>query len=318
MNHTDRGQTSGVIDDSTGKPAGVPLLPAIQDALKAAGLGIETPTRGANGASGSASAPGTLVANVSQQAFFVSAATSAVLPWFKQQDKPFLMVFWSRDPDGTQHNQGDSHLRLTPGINGPTSLAAVRNVDNNLAALLSSLKSLGLAETTDVIVTSDHGFSTISKASTTSPAAKASYADVPAGLLPPGFLALDLADALQLPLFDPDRANAVVASGAHAASGSGLIGNDSGNPSVVVAANGGSDLVYLPGEDRMAMVPKVVSALLAQDYVSGVFFDDSLGPIPGTLPLSSINLSGSAATPVPAIVVNFKSFHVNGTECRRG
>lgn len=204
------------------------------------------------------------------------------------------MVFWSRDPDGTQHNQGDSHLRLTPGINGPTSLAAVRNVDNNLAALLSSLKSLGLAETTDVIVTSDHGFSTISKASTTSPAAKASYADVPAGLLPPGFLAPDLADALQLPLFDPDRANVVVASGAHAASGNGLIGNDSANPSVVIAANGGSDLVYLPGEDRMAMAPKVVSALLAQDYVSGVFVDDSLGPIPGTLPLSSINLSGSA------------------------
>ena len=68
MDHTDRGQTSVVIDDSTGKPAGVALLPAIQDALKAAGLGIETPTRGANGASGSASAPGTLVANVSQQA----------------------------------------------------------------------------------------------------------------------------------------------------------------------------------------------------------------------------------------------------------
>jgi hypothetical protein len=315
MDHTDRGQTSVVIDDSTGKPAGVPLSAAVQDALKAAGLPLESPTRGANGAAGSASSPGALIANVNQQAYFVSAATSVVLPWFKQQDKPFLMVFWSRDPDGTQHNQGDSLLQLTPGINGPTSLAAVRNVDNNLAALLSSLKSLGLASTTDVVITSDHGFSTISKRSETSVAAKGSYGDVPAKFLPPGFLALDLAASLELPLFDPDRGNAAVASGAHSASGNGLIGASAASPSVIVAANGGSDLVYLPGDDRMAMAPRVVSALLAEDYVSGVFVDDSLGKIPGTLPLSSINLNGKAVTPLPAMVVNFKSFHVDGSAC---
>jgi len=45
-----------------------------------------------------------------------------------------------------------------------------------------------------------------------------------------------------------------------------------------------------------------------QDYVSGLFVDDSLGNLPGTLPLSAINLKGSAITPVPAIVVNFRSF----------
>ena len=315
MDHTDRGQTSIVIDDSTGKPAGVPLSAAVQDALKAAGLVLETPGRGANGVAGSASAPGTLVANVNQQAYFVSAATSVVLPLFKQQGKPFLMVFWSRDPDGTQHNQGDSLLRLAPGINGPTSLAAVRNVDNNLAALLSSLQSLGLAATTDVIVTSDHGFSTISKVSDTSPAAKASYADVPLHLLPPGFLALDLSAALQLPLFDPDSGYAQVAAGTHSVAGNGLIGATAGAPSVVVAANGGSDLVYLPGNDSADMAPKVVSALLAQDYVSGIFVDDALGKFPGTLPLSAVNMRGKAVTPTPAIVVNFKSFHFTSAAC---
>jgi hypothetical protein len=237
-----------------------------------------------------------------------------VLPWFKKEGKPFVMVFWSRDPDGTQHNQGDSHLHLTPGINGPSSLAAVRNVDNNLATLLSSLGSLGLATTTDVFITSDHGFSTISKGSDTSPAAKTSFTDVPANLLPPGFLALDLASALKLSLFDPDNSNVAVAPGAHTA-GNGLIGVDAANPSVVVAANGGSDLIYLPGDDRETMAPKVVEALLGQDYVSGIFVDDSLGKIAGTLPLSAINLSGKAATPVPAIVVNFKSFHVNSPAC---
>lgn len=315
MDHTGRDQDSIVIDDSTGKPAGVPLPGPVQDALKAAGLGMEAPTRGANGASGTAQTPGTLFANVNQQAYFVSAATTVVLPLFKKQDKPFVMVFWSRDPDGTQHNQGDSPGRLTPGINGPTSLAAVRNVDNNLASILSALKSLGLDATTDVIVTSDHGFSTISKQSGTSPSAKASYSDVPAGLLPPGFLGLDLAHALQLSLFDPDRSNATVASGSHSAAGNALMGADAANPSVVVAANGGSDLVYLPGDDRAVMAPRVVQALLAQDYVSGVFVDDSLGKFAGTLPLSAINMRGSAATPTPSIVVNFKSFHVDSPAC---
>ncbi len=64
-----------------------------------------------------------------------TSPTKAVLPTFKDRNKPFVMVFWSRDPDGTQHNQGDSLMRLIPGINGPTSLAAIRNADNNLAQI---------------------------------------------------------------------------------------------------------------------------------------------------------------------------------------
>ena len=51
-----------------------------------------------------------------------------------------------------------------------------------------------------------------------------------------------------------------------------------------------------------------MKALLEQDYVSGLFVDDSLGKIPGTLPLSQIGLKGAAITPVPAIVVNFRSY----------
>src|SRR5690349_23592598 len=48
--------------------------------------------------------------------------------------------------------------------------------------------------------------------------------------------------------------------------------------------------------------------LAGQDYASGIFVDDSLGTIPGALPLSSIQLKGSAVTPIPSIVVNFRSF----------
>ncbi len=32
-------------------------------------------------------------------------ATKVVLPMFKERNKPFVLVFWSRDPDGSQHNK---------------------------------------------------------------------------------------------------------------------------------------------------------------------------------------------------------------------
>jgi hypothetical protein len=235
-----------------------------------------------------------------------------VLPKFKRDGKPFVAVFWSRDPDGTQHNQGDSLNELTPGINGPTSLAAIRNADDDLARIRQTLASLGLDQTTDIVVSADHGFATISKESKTSPAAKAGYADVVRGFLPPGFVAIDLATALNLPLWDPDLGNAAVAAGSHAKFSNGVLGADPQKPQVVVAANGGSDLVYLPKPVSAGLARKVVQALLAQDYVSGLFVDEALGHFPGTLPLSAINLKGSALTPMPAIAVNFKSF---ATDC---
>ena len=158
----------------------------MQNRLKAAGLDVQAPTRGENGKAGDFQTPGTLVANTVQQNYFVNATTNVVLPLFKERGKPFMLMFWSRDPDGTQHNQGDSLGRLLPGINGPTSLAAIRNVDDDLAALLAALKELSLDATTNVIVTADHGFATISKESATSFAATQSYKDVPPHLLPPG------------------------------------------------------------------------------------------------------------------------------------
>jgi hypothetical protein len=308
FDHTERsGQKTIVIDDSTGRAGGVPPSDEVAKRLAAAQLPAQAPTRGDNGKAGNSTTPGTTMANVEQQAYFADATAKAVLPLFKERNKPFLLVFWSRDPDGTQHNQGDSLGRLVPGINGPTSLASIKNADDNLARLLAALKEQGLEATTDVILTSDHGFSTISKESATSWAAQQSYKDVPANQLPPGFLAIDLAHGLGMTLYDPDAKTAEVPAGIAPTRGNGLIGSDPAKPQVVVAANGGSDLVYLPGADK-ALAAKVVALLSAQDYVSGLFVDDALGKIPGTLPLSAIALKGTAVTPVPAIAINFRSF----------
>ena len=308
FDHTLRtGDPTIVIDDATGTAAGIPLSAVAQQMLTAAGLPLKTPGRGDNGRQGTSTTPGTLVANVAQQTYFVDVATKAILPAWRQAGGPFALVFWSRDPDGTQHFQGDSLNQLTPGINGPTSRAGIRNADDDLARLEATLDALGLTATTDIIVAADHGFSTISKQSETSPSARLSIQDVPAGLLPPGFLGLDLAAALQWPLFDPDNRNAPLASGAFTKRGSALIGPDPARPEVVVAGNGGSDLIYIPSGDR-ALAARVARIVAAQDYTSALFVDDTLGAIPGALPLSALNLRGAALTPTPSIVVGFRTF----------
>jgi predicted AlkP superfamily pyrophosphatase or phosphodiesterase len=311
FDHTDRADRPGlhsvVIDDATGHKNGVPLSQEMKDALTKANLPLETPSRGDNGKAGDFKTPGTLSANTAQQAYFTDIATKIVLPMFKARNKPFVLVVWSRDPDGAQHNHGDSLNTITPGINGPTSLAGIKNADNNLAQLRKALEDLGLADSTNIIVSADHGFSTISKESKTSPSAKMSYDGTPKDFLPMGFLAIDLAKALNMPLFDPNDKNAPVADNKHPKAGNGVLGKNPEKPDVVVATNGGSDLIYLPNKDRKLAV-RVVKALLEQDYTSGLFVDDELGRIPGTLPMSSLGLKGSAVTPHPSIVVNFRSY----------
>ncbi len=313
FDHTDRsGQYSVIADDSTGSATGIPLANWVKDALAAQGLGLAVPSRGLNGNTGNATTAGTLTPNVVQQQWFADLFTKVVLKKFKEDEKPFFVVFWSRDPDGSQHNQGDSLNQVTPGINGPTALAGIKNADDNLRQIREALVALGLDSTTDIIVTADHGFSTISKQSTTSHAAKMRYSDVPDGFLPPGFLAKDIAHGLGMKLWDPDQKNVELADGMHSKFSNGLIGAAPETPSVVVAGNGGSDLIYIPGETSKkatrALAQKVVDFLLSQDYVSGIFVDSRLGKFPGTLSLADINLEGAAATPRPAMVVNFKSY----------
>src|SRR5262245_1594138 len=101
------GTQTMIVDDATGRTGGLPLG-EFAEALRRAGLPIETPARGDNTKTGDAKTPGTTVANIEQQRYFVDVITKAILPRFKAAGKPFVLVYWSRDPDGTQHNQGDS------------------------------------------------------------------------------------------------------------------------------------------------------------------------------------------------------------------
>ena len=279
--------------------------------------------------------PGTWIPNLAQQQYFIEATVKAVLPRFKDIIKdngnPFVLVFWSRDPDGTQHNHGDSFHSTSPGINGPTSLAAIRNADTALGAIEQALKALDLYDTTNIVVAADHGFSTISKTSGTSPSRrpKTPYSnnDVQPGELPPGFLAIDLVTALQaampsLKLFDPDDHNRELnwRNGKHPSKGNGILAEDPTKPQVVVAANGGSDLIYIPWRSpmrRAANSPAESSARFSNRTTSAAC--SSKGPL-RRIPRHAVHREHrhwrrQAAPPHPAIVVNFASRKVEG--CKR-
>ncbi len=304
-----KGEPTIIVDDDTGKSEGVALNQDIISLLEKNSLPKQTPTRGENGKSGDSKTPGTKTANVTQQQYFADVTTKVILPLFQQRQKPFVMVYWSRDPDGTQHNHGDSLNQLVPGINGPTVQAARQNVDKNLAQIRGALKELGLEETTNIFITADHGFSTISKESKTSYAATLNYPDVPKGFLPSGFVAIDVAKDLGLPLFDPDKKNAPVNPTIGEHSRNHILAKDPNKPDVIVAANGGSDLIYLPNKaNQKDLAQKIATSLLKQDYVSGIFVNNDVGKIPGTLSLENIGLRGNARTPKPAMLINFRSF----------
>ena len=296
------GKTTIFFDDDTGKKDGIVLRPDLVDMLKKAGLALETPGRAQRENPGKST-------NIVQQKYYRDIVTKVLLPHFKENKKPFMLLYWSSDPDGTQHSQRDSVNELSPGINGPTSLAAIKVADDDLAAIVAALRELGLEADTNIFITADHGFSTVSKQSKTSPAAKLKYENVPEGQLPPGFLAIDLAHALNLPLHEPFPQGPGIdyRAGKYPRRASASIGNDPAKPDIVVGANGGNDLIYLPQDNAKTLVRQVVKALLAQDYISGVFVRDDLGAVPGTLPMSKVGLTGGARTPTPAIVVNFRS-----------
>jgi hypothetical protein len=340
-----------VVDDSTGQENGIVLPDRISHAIHQAGLPTQAPTRTNgfadrsrwnNGYTGDAASPGTLAANSVQEQWFADVTTKVLLPSFSESNKPFLLLFWSRDPDGTQHNEGDSLQQLSPGINGSSVQRAVRNADHCLAQLLEWLDAHpAIKDTTDVIVTSDHGFATISRreiaadnTETSEPSALLDYEMVgnekpePKGTLPVGFLAVDLAIRGHMRLYDPTvrassgpsvYAELTIGGGRsqHPSGGSALLGDavraiDGSDVRVIVAGNGGSDLLYVPsGDDEV--VHNLVNILAQLDYVGGIFVDDRYcgGAIscPGALRLSDVGLVGSSRVPRPAIVVSFKEFY---------
>lgn len=86
--------------------------------------------------------------NAGQDAWTTRALTDVL--W--KDDVPKFSLLWLSEPDLSQHE-------TAPG--SPTSLAAIKSCDDNLAKVIAALKAKHALATTDILVVSDHGFSTI-------------------------------------------------------------------------------------------------------------------------------------------------------------
>lgn len=78
--------------------------------------------------------------------------TQALIDPLWKKGVPNFTLLWLNEPDATQHETG-------PG--SPQSLAAMKNADDNLARVLRALDEKHVRDKTDIMVVSDHGFSTI-------------------------------------------------------------------------------------------------------------------------------------------------------------
>jgi predicted AlkP superfamily pyrophosphatase or phosphodiesterase len=79
-------------------------------------------------------------------------ATRCLTVAFWEREVPRYSLLWLSEPDYSQHEHG-------PG--SPEALASIRGCDQRLAEVLAELDRRGVRSQTDVLVVSDHGFSTI-------------------------------------------------------------------------------------------------------------------------------------------------------------
>jgi arylsulfatase A-like enzyme len=156
--------------------------------------------------------------------------TEALITLFWENEVPAFSVLWLGEPDYSQHHTG-------PG--SATSLAAIRGSDAQLARVLEVLDQKQIRAQTDVILVSDHGFSTIGN-----------KIDVPAVLRRHGFRA-----TREFP------------------SGSAKAGE------ILVVENGGSVFFYVTGHDRSLLEDLVqhlqmqpfCGVLFTRDGLEGTF-----------------------------------------------
>ncbi len=78
--------------------------------------------------------------------------TKALIHGLWTNGVPKYSLLWLSDPDKTQHARG---------VGAPESLAAIEASDKNLGEVIKVLDRAGIRDKTDVLVVSDHGFSSV-------------------------------------------------------------------------------------------------------------------------------------------------------------
>jgi len=248
------------------------------------------------------------------------------------QKGPELSLIWFRNPDSTAHAYG-------PGTYDYRD--ALKSQDELLGRLLDKLDALGMAASTDVIVVSDHGHSSVSGPLSLFPLRAVNPNASPLGIAwgdvdpngysvsgdvrlahlmsQAGFIAYDGIGCT----FDPAMSG-VTADGKPLYP---IKSDDDGSicqvvhkryntpayfvPSgplppktIVIAANGGSEYLYVPDHDATT-VASAVEFLQSREEFGAIFVASRYGNLPGTLSLDQVKLEDTAGTRRPDIVASY-------------
>jgi predicted AlkP superfamily pyrophosphatase or phosphodiesterase len=255
-------------------------------------------------------------------AYMMHAYLNQILP----MHQPRLSLVWLRNPDTTEHNYG-------PGTANYHD--ALRAQDQLLGELQARLKALRMADNTDIVVVSDHGHNTVAgdadwfplrvvadgKPGQTSELGYSVSGDVRTAdlLTRAGFTAYDGKGCLLNPVMSGIRADNTPVYVTQTDSDGSVCGKagtkyTTGNFKVpadlpmdkhpiVIAANGGSDYLYVPDHDA-ATIAKVIRYVQSRPEYGAIFVDSRYGQLPGTLPLQAVHLENTAGRN-PDLIVSF-------------
>jgi len=251
---------------------------------------------------------------------------SVYLDYILPQKKPDLSVVWLRNPDTAEHAYG---------VGAPNYHAALKAQDELLGRLQDKLVELGLEKTTDLIVVSDHGHSTVSGPLDLFPLRKVENGKVGAidndhgysvsgnvrlahELSMAGIRAYDGSGCMYDPVLSGIRADGSQLHADKSADAAScpdykyakyttpdynLLHPFLPREAFVIASNGGSDYLYHPAHDP-ERVRAAVRFLQSHEEYGAIFVDERYGEIPGTLPLSIVHLENAEGRN-PDIVVGY-------------
>jgi len=251
---------------------------------------------------------------------------SVFLDYILPQKRPDLSVVWLRNPDSTEHAYG---------VGAPNYHLALKAQDELLGKLEARLEELGLDASTDLIVVSDHGHSSVSGPIDLFPLrnvenGKIGKIDLEHGysvsgevrlaheMSMAGIRAYDgggcfydpvmsgiLADGSQL---HPDRSADASRCpeykyAKYTTPDYELLHPFLPREAFVIASNGGTDYLYQPAHDA-ERVRAAVRFLQGREEFGAIFVDPRYGDIPGALPLSIVHLENAEGRN-PDIVVGY-------------
>jgi len=248
--------------------------------------------------------------------------TDVFVNYILPNKKPDLTIFWSKEPDATSHAYG-------PGTYN--SIDATRLNDEILGRVVGKLRELGWENSTDIIVTQDHNHSSVSGDVSHYPLRAITERDVGVpdreGYAVSGFVrtaelltrdglkAYDGASCRHVPILSgitadgrhlypvrEDRAGEVCGRAQSYTSPAYVIPKHVPAGAIVVAANAGSDYLFVPDHDTET-VRAAVASLQSRLQFGAIFVSDRHGEIAGTLPMSLIKAENGGRA--PDIIVSF-------------